>query len=160
VPLGVHALDEGIVVLALRTDTGTTRRIRTHGATHEQAGTGTNRRALITADGRAGHGTDRGSDYRAGHCRLPCRLIGTLTAGLIVGILPTKGIVFPETLDALAGSRQDHHARPGRHHGTSPQQSRNGKSQSYAPESCLVMHRDHLAGSGKTFCQPSGHSLT
>jgi hypothetical protein len=159
VALGVHALDVGIVVLALSTHARSTRTISPAGATHQQANTGACRSATIAAQRSAGYRADRRTDNRAGHCRLSGSIFSRLATDLNMGVLATVAIILAEAFDAIPASRQNHDGRPGRQHGTSPQKERTDNNRG-ASRNNFSLGLDHFSGCGKTFCQPPGHSLT
>lgn len=122
-PLGVHALDIGVIVLALGADGRGARGIGTGGTAHEQAGAGADGGPLaVAADGCASQRTDRCPDRRAGDRGFLRRITGGLATDLVLRVLTTFHVVSPETLEGLASAGQDHDTWSGRDHGAGPQQ--------------------------------------
>ena len=104
-PLGIHALNIGIVVLPLAAISGTTRRVRPDSTAHQQARAGTNSSALTAANRRTGNCADR----RSNNCTAHGRLIGCLLTGAPTDLtkreVATNIIIGPETLRRLPRTR-------------------------------------------------------
>lgn len=116
--LGIHALDEGIVVLTLGSNARRASAASTDSRPHQQARAGTDGRPFATAANRcARHGPHSRTDRSTACQRFVRSLAGTLAANLLHGKITTVGVILTETLDALPGSGQDHDTRPGRHDG-------------------------------------------
>ena len=158
-PLGIHALDVGIVVLALRTARRGACAICPGCAAHQQASTSTNSSTFAVAtNGSPSQSANGSTNSGAGYGRLLAGITSCLSTDLIVRVIPAVDIVRTETLERLPGTWQDHHTRPCRHNRTGTQQS-NRTDSGPARETCHFRH-GYFSGCGNTFCQPSGHSLT
>ena len=124
-PLGIHALNEGVVVLALGADTRRASAASTNSRPHQQARAGTDSRAFATTANRgAGYSTHCRTDRSTGRQRFVGRLAGSLAANLLQRKITAVGVILTETLDALPGSRQDHDIRTGRHDGAGAKSQR------------------------------------
>ena len=98
-PLSVHALDVGIVVLLLGTDPRTARRIATDGTAQQQSGAGTDGGAVpAAANRRTGHCTHRRTNRSTGHGGLPGGLFSRPPTDLDMGELAAQRIIVTETL--------------------------------------------------------------
>jgi len=101
VPFGVHALDEGVIVLALTTVAGSTCTIGPHCATDQQAGAGTDSGTLATANRRAGNCSDCRTNHRTANRRLICRLLAAPATNLPQSKISASKIVSAEALHRL-----------------------------------------------------------
>lgn len=157
VPLRIHALDVGVVVLPLRSPTGLLRSIRTGDAADQQPGAGTNCRPLLTTNGGPRYGTDRRADGSRGNGRLPGTLAGRSPPVLLQRITAAEVFIRPEVVKGAAASRQHHHAWPGRRADASSQEQTNQQA-GYG----FVLHRRfaHRYWRGGTRTQPPGHWFT
>ena len=159
VALGVHALDIGIVVLALRANPRSARAIDTDRTTHQQSCPGAGANATMAANGSAGYCTDCRADSGAGYSRLSGCIFSGLATDLNVGVLATVAIIFAEALDGITTPRQDHDGRSGRKYRTSAQKESANNNCGTSGNKFSLSHF-HFPGSGSTFCQPAGQSLT
>jgi len=105
VPLRIHALNVGVVVLALGANTGTARRVGPGRTADQQTGSGPDRSTITSAQRGTRYRTDDSTDRGTGDRRLLRGLLGRPTTDLEVGELTTIDIICVETFDALAGSR-------------------------------------------------------
>jgi len=159
VALGVHALDIGIVVLALSTYSRSARTIGTDRTTHQQSCPGAGANATMAANGGPGYCTDCRADSGAGYGRLSGCIFSGLATDLHVGVLATVAIIFAEALDGIATPRQNHDGRSGREDRTSPQKEGANNDRGTSGDKFSLSHF-HFPGCGSTFCQPAGQSLT
>ena len=106
------------------------------------------------------HRADCGPYCRAGHSRLPGSRLGCFATNLNESKLPTACVVITKTLNRLPCSRQHHHIGAAGHHRTGTQQCRSSQQTTSTQQSHFSLHSIQRGGCGRTFCQPSGHSLT
>jgi len=123
VPFGVHALNVGLIILTLRTITGTPVSLCTDNAAEQQSNARTDPGALVPADGRSGYGANGRPDDRAAHT-----WIVNQATYLLRGILAALQLIPAEIAVILPGSRQSHQARTGRHAGASAKQHQHGRN--------------------------------
>jgi len=94
--LGVHALDVGIVVLALTAVTRGSCGIDTNHTAYQQTGPGADCRALIAANRRTGNRTNRRTDDSTAHCRLIGGLLAATATNLGQCKIAADKIIGPE----------------------------------------------------------------
>ena len=109
-PLRIHALDVGVVVLSLCAVAGLLRVVDADGAADDEAAAGANGCALLATDGCAGNGTDRGADGRTGGGGLTAALLCRGASGLFECVATATGFVGAEVIKAAAASGQHHDA--------------------------------------------------
>lgn len=97
-PLGIHALNVGIVVLTLATITRASRRIRTNSTTYEQAGSRADRRSLTATYRSTGNSTNCRTDDSTSQRCLIGRLLATTPANLTKGKITTNIIISTKML--------------------------------------------------------------
>ncbi len=111
-----------MVVLPLGAISGALSRARPGHAADHQPGPRANAGPTASAERSTRSRTDEGTDHGTPHAGIDSRLIGCRAAHLILRVLSAFDIVAAEIIEVLAGARQRHHARAGRHARTSAEQ--------------------------------------
>jgi hypothetical protein len=113
----------------------------------------------MTTDSGSGNGTDCRTDSGTGYGGLSGSILCGFSTNLDVSVLATVAIILAEGLDGITTSRQNHDGRACRQHRARTQKD-SANNDRDASRSKFSLGHFHFSGCGRTFCQPSGHSLT